>query len=119
MEYPKVDLRPQVQNPARYYNEEGQVGIVISPCFGSGWSSYESDPKKAEFMLTNPALVKAVLEFADDSEIKKIFEEAGIQAPMLDYLEVKFLKPGTKFYIDEYDGYESIQTIDEINWAVA
>ena len=119
MEYPKVDLRPQVQNPARYYNEEGQVGIVISPDFGSGWSSYESDPKKAEFMLTNPALVKAVLEFADDSEIEKIFKNAGFEFPGVNCLEVVFLKPGTKFYIVEYDGYESIQTIDEINWTVA
>lgn len=120
MNYPKVDLRPQIQNPVRYYNEKGLVGVVISPDYGFGWSAYENDPKKAEFMRTNPALVKAVLEDAENfSEIQKIFKDAGIEYPGDNYLEVQFLKPGTKFYIDEYDGLESIRTVDEIIWTVA
>jgi hypothetical protein len=34
-------------------------------------------------------------------------------------LEIQWIPVGTKFYIDEYDGNETLITFDEMNWMVA
>ena len=44
----------------KYYNEEGKVGILISPGFEAGWSTW-NDGNKAQKMLTDRVLVGIVL----------------------------------------------------------
>jgi hypothetical protein len=34
-------------------------------------------------------------------------------------LYIEWIPVGTKFYIDEYDGNETLITFDEMNWMVA
>jgi hypothetical protein len=37
----------------------------------------------------------------------------------IDGLEIEWVPLGTRFYIDEYDGAETLITIDEMNWMTA
>ena len=36
-----------------------------------------------------------------------------------DKAEIRWVTIGTKFRIDEYDGYESVETPDQIEWSYA
>ena len=55
-----------------------------------------------------------------DTVLVQVVEELGADASG-DYahLVIRDLPKGTKYYIDEYDGNESVITIDEIRWSVA
>jgi len=55
-----------------------------------------------------------------DIALVQVVEELGAKASG-DYahLVIRDLPKGTKYYIDEYDGSESVITIDEIRWSVA
>lgn len=56
---------------------------------------------------TDPALVQVVEELGEKAN--------GWAAKLV----VEELPKGTLYRIDEYDGYESIETADDINWKVA
>ena len=55
-----------------------------------------------------------------DPDLIAVVEEMGDAANgRCASLEIVDLEPGTHYFIDEYDGYESIQTRDGIGWQIA
>lgn len=96
------------------YDEEGNVAVLISPGFGAGWSSWGSDDREA--LLFDSRLVDAVLAKMPVEEFIALCEKLGYTNYMggADDLEVRWLEPGTRFQILEYDGSESIQTFDDL-----
>lgn len=55
-----------------------------------------------------------------DPVLVQVVEELGEKAnDRYSDLQIADLAPGTRYYIDEYDGQESIMTIDSIDWNVA
>lgn len=55
-----------------------------------------------------------------DLALVQVVEEMGDKANgMCAKLEVRALPKGTLYRIDEYDGMESIETADDIDWSVA
>lgn len=55
----------------------------------------------------DPFLVQVIEEFGDDANA--VFSN----------LQICELPAGTKYRIDEYDGYERVMTIDDYEWEVA
>ena len=56
----------------------------------------------------------------DDPALVQVVEELGDEAnTRFSELRVVDLPAGTKYRIEEYDGYESIETEDDIRWSVA
>jgi hypothetical protein len=55
-----------------------------------------------------------------DPILAQVVEELGAAANG-DFarLAIRELAPGTQYRIDEYDGYESVMTIDDYEWSVA
>lgn len=55
-----------------------------------------------------------------DPVLVAIVEEMGDKASG-DYSSLRIidLEPGTQYFIDEYDGWESVVTIEDIEWKVA
>ena len=87
----------------------GEIAVLYSPGFGSGWSTWASDNGHAEEMLFDPEIAEAIL--AEDR--KKAMEIAKRKWPGeffggLEQLEVQFVPKGTRFKIKEYDGKESL-----------
>ena len=95
------------------YNEQGQVGILISPGFGAGWSTWASD--NAEALLFDSRLIDYVLTQGPEG-IEDYAKSLGYDEYMggADDLVVEWLDPGTHFVIEEYDGSESIRTFDDL-----
>lgn len=84
---------------------EGKVGIIYSPGFGAGWSTW-GVPE----MALDQELANAIDSGCTDKLIGEIAEtnwpdeyHGGLEDCVVEWVE-----PGTSFRIDEYDGNESL-----------
>jgi hypothetical protein len=99
-------------NIEKYYNDKGEVGVLYSPGYGAGWSSW-AEPKLAEFLIFDKGLIEFKLQGeTDDDKIEEyITNKLGDVYVYVswDQVCVKFIKKGTAFYIKVFDGSESIE----------
>lgn len=94
----------------------GKVGVLVSPGFGAGFSTW-GYPTEAIF---DPTLI----ELVENEKVQKAVDyceakwednhSGGVQD-----LRVYWVPEGTKFQITEYDGSESIEFLEHINWITA
>jgi hypothetical protein len=103
--------------------ENGHVAVLISPGFGSGWSTWNEDRQRMLFDPTVVEYVRTEGKSMSRDDIIKYLEDTymGIYLGSgFDNLIVDWIPQGTRFKIIEYDGSESIQVEDEIEtWYVA
>ena len=98
--------------------KDGKVAVVIAPHFGGGWSTWNED-KLAETLLFHPMIVNAVLsgnrhDLDEGWFVENLGEEYRyVWTGSRGDLEVEWVKEGTVFKIDEYDGSESIYIISD------
>jgi hypothetical protein len=97
---------------------DGKVAVLISTGWGAGWSTWNTESPE---MLFDPTLVQMVENDADMSELVAYAEKQWPNAYHggLDELVVLWIEQGTEFRVTEYDGAESIQIKQDINWIVA
>lgn len=89
--------------------------VIYSPPHGSGFTTWVEDRQLAKELVHDVELAKLVEAKAPTDSIKKRIDEirgdryvyigSNIQT-----LTVEWLKPGTQFRVDEYDGAESVVT---------
>jgi hypothetical protein len=93
---------------------DGQVAVLISPGYGAGWSSWNTEKEE---LLFDPGIVELV-EHAKWEELEMFvtLKYPGIYAGGMRDLEVKWLPVGTEFDIKEYDGAETLEIKDDIIW---
>lgn len=115
------------------YIKDGKVAILVSPGFGAGWSTWEGkelayDKRVVEFWLEHKddkEFMKDLDSYNDNANkkaAKKQFKEWGYEDVFFGGFKdivLKWLPIGTSFYISEYDGSESLETISNINWTTA
>ncbi len=93
----------------------GKVAVLISPGFGAGWYTWNSSHKE---LLFHPKIVEMV-ESGKQKEIDKdwLKDELGIEdiytGGVID-LVIEWLPEGTCFTVLEYEGSESIETMDDL-----
>ena len=99
----------------RRRNEQGQVAVLVSPGFGSGWYTWHYVPE----LLWDAQVVDMVLAAASSDDIVAYcrrtygddhwFRGAGD-------LVVEWVEPGRPFRIDEYDGAETLVYQNQYAW---
>lgn len=98
---------------------DGKVAVLYSPGFGAGWSTWNySFPE----CLFDPDIVEMVEKEIDAHEIAQFAEKKygeEFYAGGADDLRIVWLTEGTLFRINEYDGSESLETSQTVNWNVA
>lgn len=99
---------------------DGKVAVLYSPGYGAGWFTWNRDYPECLF---SPTLIKLVEEgrlFGDqlEAEALRLFGEDFYAGGARD-LKIKWLREGTQFQVNEYDGSESIQVNEQTNWYVA
>ena len=101
----------------RKLNENGKVAVLYSPEFGAGWYTWNQEHPE---ILFDPAMVKLV-EKGQYDELATYVElkYPGIYTGGLNNLQVEWIEEGKKFRVVEYDGCESIEVNDEIDWMIA
>jgi len=102
---------------------DGKVAVLVSPGFGAGWSTwaYNGEEDNRDFMLFDPTLVTMV-ERGDSVEAIESYVTAihpDTYCGGAGDLKVQWLPVGTAFRIHEYDGAESVEIRDDIDWIIA
>jgi hypothetical protein len=96
---------------------DGRVAVLYSPGYGSGWYTWNQEFPE---LIFSPAVVKLVEQEKFD-ELETYMElkyPEVFKGGMMD-LEIEWIPVGTEFRIHEYDGAESIEIKDELNWLTA
>ncbi len=99
---------------------DGKVAVLYSPRYGAGWLSWNTSVPECVF---SPEIVKLV----EENNRNEITDELCTELFGVDYfysggardLQIEWLDEGTAFRITEYDGFESIEIIAEIDYLTA
>jgi hypothetical protein len=97
--------------------KDGRVAVLYSPGYGSGWYTWNQEFPE---LIFSPAIVKLVEQEKFD-ELETYMElkyPEVFKGGMMD-LEIEWIPVGTEFRIHEYDGAESIELKEELNWFTA
>ena len=104
---------------------EGRVAVLISPGYGSGWSTWAKKTNR-EAMLFDAQIADVMLDhtLTREQRLAQARTLAELKYPGeylggLDALEVALIDPGARFVINEVDGYESITLAKDIEWIQA
>ena len=101
----------------KYYNENNELGVLISRGFGAGWSTWNCDA-----LAYDKRVVEKWLDGATSGEMKAYVVSLGYPSPYMggyNDLQLEFIPRGTVFRIHEYDGSESIETLEDMGMIVA
>lgn len=92
----------------------GQVAVLYSPGFGAGWYSWNKDHKE---LLFHPKIVEMV-EAGRRKEINDEWVKENLGVDIYtggsEQLTIQWLPEGTAFVVNEYDGAETIETLDDL-----
>ena len=96
---------------------DGLVAVLYSPGFGGGWFSW--NPSRPE-ILFDPAMVELVeQEKWDELQAYVVLKYPDIYSGGLEDLHIEWIPVGTQFQVNEYDGNESIERRDSVDWITA
>ena len=100
---------------------DGMVAVIYSPGFGAGWYSWNTDYPE---ILYDPVVVEWIEAGKPrdhrQTELELYLESTYPDAyTSIDDLEIEWLEEDTLFKINEYDGSESIVTLENVKWMKA
>jgi hypothetical protein len=99
---------------------DGLVGVIVSPGYGAGWSTWIPDNPD---ILFDGVVIDWILngKRADqESQLEAYLESEYPDGYFsLGQLEVVWLPEGTQFRIDEYDGSETLVLASDQRWLTA
>lgn len=101
----------------RYYNENGELGVLISVGFGAGWSTWNDTE-----IAYDKRIIEKWLENISSDEMCDYIENLGYARPYMggyENLRLEFIPRGTMFCIHEYDGAESVETPETMCMMIA
>lgn len=101
----------------KYYNENDELGVLVSAGFGAGWSSW-NQPELAY----DKRIIEKWLEGATVDKMHDYIVDLGYDSPYMggyDDLYLEFIPRGTMFCVWEYDGAESIKTPENMCMMIA
>ena len=101
---------------------DGKVAVIVSPAYGAGWSTWTLGGRDIQdFMLFDSTLVDMIERGALAEEIETYVTSMypGTYCGGADDLTIQWLPVGTAFRIHEYDGYETVEIRDDIQWTIA
>ena len=98
---------------------DGQVAVIYSPGFGAGWYSW-NNVHYGDELIFDPVLAA----YIDEGKLDEAKTYVTMRFPDaydggVKDLVVHWVPVGTAFRIHEYDGNESIEVKEEMNWIVA
>jgi hypothetical protein len=94
----------------------GKVGVLVSYGYGAGFYTWGA-PAEAIF---SPTLINLIENNKYEEAVQFITETwPDVYTGGVTDLSVEWVPEGAKFIINEYDGAESLELMDEMNWLIA
>jgi len=93
---------------------DGKVGVIVSGGFGAGWATWSDSH---EFFSMDKGLVELKLKDAPRKDVEAYMEGKEFDCPYMggwNKARVEWVDQGDNFYIDEYDGSESLVFADSL-----
>jgi len=95
---------------------DGKVAVLVSHGFGAGWYSWNDSNQE---LLFSPKLVEMVEKGrAHEIDTDWVKDNLGIEDVYCggaSDLKIHWLPVGTVFNVEEYDGNESLRTLDDLS----
>ena len=96
---------------------DGRVAVLYSPGYGAGWFTWNTSRPE---ILFDPAMVELVeQEKWEELRAFVVLKYPDIYVGGLEDLQIEWMPEGTQFQVNEYDGYESIEKRDSVDWITA
>jgi len=103
------------------YIQDGKVAVLISHGYGEGWSTYQQQGTE-EFWCMDRRLVELYIDIVNKDDVEKyIREELKLTDPSYyigmggwEDIRIQWVDEGTRFTIEEHDGFESLLFIKDI-----
>ena len=98
--------------------KDGKVAVMISPGFGAGWSTWNSEFR--DTLLFDAEIAQAVID-GDKAKATQLAMEKcpGLCAGGARDLTVEWIDKGSVFEVEEHDGSESLHIIGGRDYSVA
>lgn len=96
--------------------KDGKTAVLISPGFGAGWYSWNTEHPG---MIFDVDIIQAVIDGDKHKACAIAIERYDAYAGGGDRLVVQWVPQGMRFEITEYDGFESLTIIDQTEYLVA
>lgn len=106
----------------RFYNAEGKLGVLVSRGYGAGWSTWNT---YGIDLAIDKRIIKTYMEYkafgrkANLDSLCEWFDSIGYKDIYMggwEDLDIVWIDKGTTFRIDEYDGAETIEKLDDQDW---
>ena len=98
---------------------DGLVAVLYSPGYGAGWSTW-APAEIREQILFDPGIVDLVEnEKWEEAKAYAALKYPDFYPGGLEDLHIEWMPVGTQFQVNEYDGNESIEKRDSVDWYTA
>jgi len=100
----------------KMFKKDGKTAVLVSPGFGAGFSTWNKPEMAVDFDLVEAFLSGDMNRF--EYIVVEKYGENMYLGGMKD-LMVVWVDEGKKFRIDEYDGNERVEILEDTNWFTA
>ena len=99
----------------KMFKKNGKIGVIISPGFGSGFSTTNNRMMAVDFDLVDAFLKSDMTKFKyiADEKYGDWYDSGDMR------FRVEWVPEGSRFMVQEYDGHESIVILDDTNTFLA
>lgn len=104
----------------RTVNGKACLAVICSEGYGAGFSTWY--PKLGDLLVYGDDVLISLIEEGSQSTYREIKNHLqnhylpGWIDDSLKQLTIEWVPVGTRFQIDEYDGYESVRILEDIEW---
>ena len=100
----------------KMFKEDGKTAVLVSPGFGAGFSTWNKPEMAVDFDLVEAFLKEDMPRF-EYILIEKYGENMYLGG--MENLMVVWVDEGKKFRVDEYDGNERVEILEDADWFTA
>jgi hypothetical protein len=114
-----LELNKSGNNLMEKLIRDGKVAVVYSPGYGAGWYTWNR-VEYGEELIFDPVLAA----YVDENKMSEAHSYIAMRFPQaytggVEDLSIQWIPQGTAFRIHEYDGSESIEIKENLNWVIA
>lgn len=90
---------------------DGKVAVLVSPGYGAGWSTWNTE--LGEQLVFDPEIIQAILDPLSTVNLRELAETKypGVYSGGLPNCQVEWVPQSQMFWIQEYDGNETLHIV--------